>query len=233
MTSNKPASTGQCNLCGGTFNKAAITRHLELCWQKNAVPPAAAPKGNAATRKTYHLAIQGRYLPEYWLHLAMAADATLADLDAFLRRTWLECCGHLSSFSIEKRSYDSVVSGGFEDMGNESMKVILEKILRPKMKFYHAYDFGTTTDLTIKVVSEQPGGLKRRSLQILARNDPPALLCSECGKNATRVCGECVWSGGGWLCDKCAGQHECGEELLLPVVNSPRVGMCGYTGPLA
>jgi hypothetical protein len=28
----------------------------------------------------------------------------------------------------------------------------------------------------------------------------------------------------------CAGGHECGEEMLLPVVNSPRVAMCGYTG---
>jgi hypothetical protein len=25
-------------------------------------------------------------------------------------------------------------------------------------------------------------------------------------------------------------EHECGEEALLPVVNSPRMGMCGYTG---
>lgn len=24
--------------------------------------------------------------------------------------------------------------------------------------------------------------------------------------------------------------HECGEDMLLPVVNSPRVGMCDYTG---
>jgi len=24
--------------------------------------------------------------------------------------------------------------------------------------------------------------------------------------------------------------HERGEKMLLPVVNSPRVGMCGYTG---
>jgi len=32
------------------------------------------------------------------------------------------------------------------------------------------------------------------------------------------------------VCEGCAGEHECGEEMLLPVVNSPRVGMCGYEG---
>ena len=24
--------------------------------------------------------------------------------------------------------------------------------------------------------------------------------------------------------------HDCGEEAILPVVNSPRMGVCGYTG---
>ncbi|MDI6903856.1 MAG: hypothetical protein QMC77_09015, partial [Methanocellales archaeon] len=56
------------------------------------------------------------------------------------------------------------------------------------------------------------------------------IICESCGKTATRVCTQCVWSGEGWLCDECAGKHECGEDMLLPVVNSPRVGMCGYTG---
>ncbi len=34
----------------------------------------------------------------------------------------------------------------------------------------------------------------------------------------------------GWLCDSCAEDHKCGEDMLLPVVNSPRTGVCGYTG---
>ena len=49
--------------------------------------------------------------------------------------------------------------------------------------------------------------------------------------NYAWVCTECVFDDGGWLCETCAVKHECGEEMLLPVVNSPRVGMCGYTGP--
>jgi hypothetical protein len=52
---------------------------------------------------------------------------------------------------------------------------------------------------------------KKRNLE------PPLISCEVCGKPATEVC---------------AGEHECGEEMLLPVVNSPRVGMCGYTGPV-
>jgi len=32
------------------------------------------------------------------------------------------------------------------------------------------------------------------------------------------------------LCDECAKQHACGMDMLLDVVDSPRVGECGYTG---
>jgi hypothetical protein len=30
--------------------------------------------------------------------------------------------------------------------------------------------------------------------------------------------------------DVCVKDHECGEEMLLPMANSPRAGVCGYTG---
>lgn len=65
---------------------------------------------------------------------------------------------------------------------------------------------------------------------MLARNHPHEIECSYCGKPATHVCRECIYDDGGWLCDDCTEKHECGEEMLLPVVNSPRVGVCAYTG---
>ena len=34
----------------------------------------------------------------------------------------------------------------------------------------------------------------------------------------------------GWLCEAHAEKHR-HQDMFLPVVNSPRVGMCGYTGP--
>jgi hypothetical protein len=39
--------------------------------------------------------------------VAVPVGATLAKLDAFLRETWLECCGHLSSFEIAGERYAS------------------------------------------------------------------------------------------------------------------------------
>ena len=72
--------------------------------------------------------------------------------------------------------------------------------------------------------------IKTGEVGILARNDPPQIKCSKCDHLATRICTECIYEDAGWLCDDCAEDHKCGEEMLLPVVNSPRTGVCGYVG---
>ncbi len=92
------------------------------------------------------------------------------------------------------------------------------------------YDFGSTTVLGAKVVSEFKANIKGKPITIVARNDAPEIKCEECGKMSTQVCSQCIYDGAGWLCDDCSEDHECGEDMMLPVVNSPRVGVCGYCG---
>lgn len=72
--------------------------------------------------------------------------------------------------------------------------------------------------------------LRTPPLLFLARNDPPDIACVVCGKPAKKVCTECLFGGEGALCSKCTRQHECDEEMMLPLVNSPRTGMCAYAG---
>ena len=166
----------------------------------------------------------------YWLHLEAPSNATLADLDDVLRRTWLECCGHLSAFRLGGRSFSS--SGGDSDWNDdEDLDVRLGELLAPGVTAAYEYDFGTTTDLVVKVVGQREGLTAGREITLLAGNHPPIIPCAGCQQPAARVCAECVFDDGGWLCEACAAEHECGEEMLLPVVNSPRVGMCGYDGP--
>ena len=220
-------SKGKCHLCSGTFSKAAMTGHLKSCKREKAVSNESRPARKPRKTKTFHLIVQGRYLPDYWMHVEVPAHATLETLDGFLRRTWLECCGHMSAFTIEDKTYSIAPMSEYDDA---SMDVRLDEILTPGMKFYHKYDFGTTTHLSLKVVSQDEGDIKAKEMQVLARNDPPVIPCTSCGKPAAQVCTECLWSGQGWLCNDCAAKHECDKDMLLPVVNSPRVGMCGYTG---
>ena len=228
----RQTSKGTCTFCHGEFSKAAMSRHLETC-QQRAVAEAKAG-GRQKTQKTskFHLVVEGRDLPQYWMHLEVPASATLTALDRFLRDTWLECCGHLSAFDIGGVRY-AIDAGMFEepfDMGDKSMRVRLEKVFSPGQVSTYEYDFGTTTELKLKVISEREAETKGKTVQVLARNNPPEMLCEVCGKPATSVCSQCIFDDRGWVCDTCAENHECGEDMLLPVVNSPRVGMCAYTG---
>lgn len=219
----KSTTSGQCLFCKGTFSKQAMSKHLAACEKRK-----TSKKVSASPQRVFHLLVEGQYAPEYWMHLEAAANATLEDLDGLLRNLWLECCGHLSAFTIAGQTYSSSVME--EEFGDENMEVVLEKVLHPKMKFSHEYDFGTTTDLTLKVVAEKDNTIKRGDIILMARNEPPLIVCDECGKTATQLCSQCIYEGTGALCGNCAKKHECGEDMLLPVVNSPRVGMCGYAG---
>lgn len=224
---------GKCNLCGGTYSKAAMMKHIETCMgKKKSYGSKSERKGNS-----FHIVVEGAHQPEYWMHLNANAEATLKDLDSFLRDTWLECCGHMSAFTIQKTRYISGsginpmrINMGFKPGREMNMNIPLSKVLIPKLKFYHEYDFGDTTELVLKVVSEHEMAFEGKPIKILARNEPPQIFCNVCGGIATQVCSQCIYEDTGWLCDKCGREHECGEDMLLPVVNSPRVGMCGYTG---
>ncbi len=223
-------SKGTCQLCQATFSKAAMTRHLLSCIKRHAGSKTPPGKGRLQKTRLFHLVVEGRYRPEYWMHLEVPAHAMLEDLDRFLRHTWLECCGHLSAFTIHGETYTTSPIGPLEEVEGEDMGVALGEVLGPGVKFTYEYDFGTTTELSLKVVSEGEGEVRGKAPRILARNEAPLRTCESCGKIATRVCNSYSWVGEGWVCEGCAGTHECGEERLLPVVNSPRVGMCGYTG---
>jgi len=214
---------GRCSLCNDLFSKRAMSGHLERCREKNA--PEVTGRAKPRREKVFHLVVEGYGLPEYWMHLEAPASATLRELDSVLRETWLECCGHMSAFTIGERRYSV---SPLEEYGEEDMDFPLEEVLRPGMKFYHEYDFGTTTTLALKVVSEKEREIMSRAIQFLARNKAPVIPCGCCGKPATRACCCCTPDITAFVCDECAPQHECGEEMLLPVVNSPRTGMCAY-----
>ena len=217
-----PIPKGTCHLCGKTFSKEEMAKHLEGCLGRE-----MPRRGRAKPRReaVFHIFVEGAELPQYWMYLEAPASATLEDLDELLRDVWLECCGHLSVFTIEDESYAvEEAAEAFE----KTMDVPLGTVLQPGLTFLHEYDFGTTTELALRVVSACERDIYAKEVRVLARNEVPDIKCEECGKPATQVCYVCIWEGKGWVCDGCMGKHVCKDEGFLPVLNSPRTGMCGY-----
>lgn len=222
-------SRGPCAYCNRELGKSVMTRHLQHCPRRR-----DALQANPGQGRLMHLVVEGRYLPEYWLHIELPASSRLGTLDDFLRDTWLECCGHLSAFRAGNVSYTTFVDdtmvmwNRIEERSMDGVK--LSVVFRPDQRIYYEYDFGTTTDLTLRLVDERKGPVKDQPVRVLARNDPPTIPCGNCGGPATGICAYCVWESAGWLCNRCMESHACGTDAVLPVVNSPRTGMCAYTG---
>lgn len=218
-------SRGTCSYCQNTYTGRGMYRHLAACDEREAA--IAAEDKKAQKVKLFHLVVKGTYSTDHWLHLEVPATATLHDLDQFLRDIWLECCGHLSQFTINDINFVVHVDRSwFPD--DRSMDVKLGEVLYPDLEFSYEYDFGSTTHLDLRVVSEREGTVDKGELiQVMARNDPIDYQCDECGEPATVICVFCNYT---LLCDECSETHECGMDGFLPVVNSPRMGVCGYTG---
>ena len=328
----KEVSKGVCSFCKGEFEKAKMTQHLKYCKQR-VTEIATELESTPVLKKTrlFHILVEGRYNPQYWMHLELSASDDLADLDDFLRAIWLECCGHLSEFTIGGTSYSSepedyfyfgedatdeeaeieeeeeeelnvgellqtfppeylkmlpknflsefqkfetiddlvtylketlnsipkkgvphsqeewdayreryfqsqVLEALLEMMEDRSLDVALEKVLKVGQKFSYEYDFGSSTDLTLKVLSEREGAVQNEdededTIEILARNVEPVMLCKVCGKPSKFVVGGYFDVEENAFCSKkCVKKSGEDADMLLPVVNSPRVGVCAYTG---
>ena len=224
----KLKSEGKCKFCNKTFSATAMSRHLQSCSERK--------KNQDKEEKKWKIFLFRAQAGPFFVYFEVKASSSLKDMDEFLRDLWLECCGHLSAFTINNVRYeldtgcvDSMWTGKFgKAHPTKSMNAKLYSALLPGLKFSHEYDFGTTTWLNMMCISERRGSLEM--IQVLARNDLPDFMCISCGKPAKEVCTQCLWEGTGFFCKKCAKKHKCGGDRFLPVVNSPRMGMCGYTG---
>ena len=208
---------GTCAICKAAVTRRNVKKHLQAHLDEHGKKAKGAAERKRSA-KLFHLLVEGYALSGdlYWMHLKALGSARLRDLDTLLRDTWLECCGHMSVFSDGEEDFE--------------MGVKLKDILRPGLKLNHEYDFGSTTELLLTVVSEIEGSIKKGQVEILARNEAPRIKCDQCENPATTICTECLYDGEGWLCDDCATAHGCDEEMLLPLVNSPRTGVCAYQG---
>ncbi|MCG2788162.1 MAG: plasmid pRiA4b ORF-3 family protein [Anaerolineae bacterium] len=217
----KPENRGTCAFCGETLLRRGITKHLEKCVNYQ----QALPKSNQAAEKIWRVRVQDAYDSDYWLELDMRGTASLTQLDSYLRAIWLECCGHLSEFNI----------GGWGGMKVAKARKA-DQVFHPDLVLNHIYDFGTSSETTIRVMQEASSAvpLSKHPITLLARNLPLQFTCQECGQPAAWMCMECQVDHDepGLLCEKHVKKHpheNYGEPI--EIVNSPRMGMCGYSGP--
>lgn len=219
-----PQSRGTCLLCGYESTKGALSRHLNSCPARKAAEEKAAQSSRKGDT-LFHLRVEDAYNPAFWLDLEVNGSAKLKDIDSYLRAIWLECCGHLSQFSFGGW-------GGSEISMSRRVEAVFASADSP---LTHIYDFGTSSETMLRVVAKRSGvPVTNKPILLMARNQLPEYPCMKCDQRATHLCMECQYEEetSGLLCAKHVKRHphkDYGEPIEL--VNSPRLGLCGYEGP--
>ena len=222
MPSTK-STKGICAYCQQEVAKAAALKHVGACKPRQTAI-AAAEAGKIPSETLFYLRVQDAYVKAFWLDLEVRGTAKLKDLDKYLRAIWLECCGHMSQFS----------RGGFGGR-TAAMTRQVRDVLADGTEWTHLYDFGDTSETLVRAMAVREGRpATKHPVALLVRNVAPAYSCMDCEQPAKWFCRECRMEHDlvGTLCDAHEKTHphrEYGEPVAL--VNSPRLGMCGYDGP--
>ncbi len=217
---------GTCFLCNGNYVRRVMSSHIQHCGLPKTKASAAVKPAKKSHKPSFHIFVEGRDSKLFWMHLAVRPEAELAELDGFLRKTWLECCDHASAFTIQGKDFACSPSG---DSDEDDEEIRLCDVLQPGMELTHEYDFGSTTHLKLKVVGPREGVAKESGMQLLARNDMHEFYCELCESLQPKIiCPDCALRGKGWMCEACAAVHECDPDSFRAIRNSPRVGICRY-----
>ncbi len=214
---------GKCAGCGGMYTPVKGSTHLLVC-----ADVLKILRSDAKVTEGYYIHIVWAEYPDmYWMILAIPKNLTLAALDEFLRNEWLECCGHLSEFVLGVRRYMSHTESGDP---SQSMQKTIGQVFSPGDEVKYVYDMGSSTNLTLHVLKNTVV-CPHKKVTLLMQNEPPLRSCTTCQKQAQIICSFC----GETICRKCGKQHACAVQegdvfMLMPLVNSPRAGVCGYEG---
>ena len=163
----------------GSSQRTGIAKHLQTCKKRVDLCEKAEK-----TEKYFELLLYVEYNKDYWLIIQIKENATLDDLDRFIRDIWVECCGHLSVFEIDGVSYEREPDDDF-GWGEpaKSTNHTLKQVLTTGMIFNYEYDFGSTTEIMVKVLDHYSAQKQNEKVVILSRNNSPEFACSICGNS--------------------------------------------------
>lgn len=214
-----------CTYCNTELknHKGSIKSHAKKC---DEIQQKAKKFG---TSDYFFIRVNSTYT-SHWLVIKAHPNLLLSEIDGMLRRGWLECCGHLSEFSIRDR-------GRYK---NFSKDAALSDIFSEYKKIDYIYDFGSSTNLELELLDtvEMPND---GNLVLYLQNKPFDGKCVKCKtKQATKMCIDCMYDDDHCLyCEQCVYEHghlpdnsDYGFDEAMDLVNSPRTGTCAYMGPV-
>jgi hypothetical protein len=222
---------GKCYICNDIYSDSGLARHIKSCLIKT---KDAKTNNSNISNATYLIKVQDKYDSGYYLYLMVDGCVLLSELDQYLRDIWLECCGHLSSFKIDEINYERYPDPGWGD--REGMDIEIEEVLDFGMFFSYMYDYGSTTELELKVMGIYQPLFSKKGIYLIGRNLPREYKCENCDNKAEFQYFNMRHGEQGIVCNSCMEKMESentkdDDIYFSDIINSPRAGVCGYDGP--
>lgn len=149
---------GLCKYCGKEYTKSGMLRHLQACKKRSA---KLTEEKRKRICQYFQVVITGKYQKDYWLIVEASENTTLKELDWFIRDIWVECCEHLSAFTIHGEQYESNPdTDSFWGKPSRNMNYRLKDVVDVGDNFLYEYDFGSTTELVLSIHSCRDGEKK-------------------------------------------------------------------------
>jgi hypothetical protein len=191
-----------CDLCYQKFGCRKIITHIPSCIIEKNINKSGFLiefiSSSYITRK------------QYYMYVIFGTTSTFNDIDKLLRE-WLKCCDHLSIIEndIQPRYLDNRVN--YESPISQ---------YRENIKFRYEFDMCSTTIVYFKILKKLNGYDNNNNIDIIYKNKEYNVKC-KCNEKAKKVLQQEL------ICDKCLIEFD--DDLLdlcLPIVNSPRIGIC-------
>jgi len=211
---------GICFVCNAQFPIAECKKHMNEC-----VNNMIAETDNSNQSLTI-LHLVAEVDPKYWLYVIVRSDATLKDLNKFLREYWMED-DHLSCFEY----ISAITTIPTMTLKEIPMKSTIKTVFcDTSVNVQYIFDYGAWTYVYIKLVGIAVSKKEISHPMVIAKNVPLYHECTECKKApgvALCSCDKC-------MCEGCSvnGCAECQleQDELSPVFDSPRMGRGGFDG---
>ena len=209
-----PEARGHCHLCNHAQDSASLHQHMIDCFQQY----AAIPSGEDLAPFIL-LRIDDAEHRQHYLYVAARHDASLGNIDEFLRAAWLDCCQHESRFFFDDFEVTNPQGDDAAHFTIIDWDSPISASALPGASFAYHYDYHDPTILAITSLGIAIMDLPQ-PVYLAARNLPPR--CHTCPATATR-----------WLttedelseahhvptCNNCSTPPKPDD---VPVVNSPR-----------
>lgn len=235
----------KCNFCNEKMGKKIFDSHLSKCILDN-----CANKSGYLIEFTSHSHVTNKV---YKLYLIFGLECNFSDIVSILKKIWCNDTLIDSILNTYEKNKEPLILNNKDDVNNLIMKMlksqgfadimpkninVMDKISKhiktkkfavqtsknSEMKFQFEFSFiidneDENNKIYFSILKKLPGKEKNNNIELIYQNNEFNLKCDDCKKKASYV------KNYYFFCDDCKNNSNLNSSDLLPVINTPFVGL--------